>query len=375
MSSPRILLALVGDIQNDAHARTKYGLFADELIRQCGEVVSCDMTLRGIPRVFNALQILRPNLQIWRERFWKNIPAFKTRSRMVAEQVRRQHPGLILQVGVTFDATRYQNDVPVFIYTDYTAALSARHPETTRSPFTVKELQNWLMLEEEAYRRANHIFVRSHFVQTSLMRDYGIMAEKISVIGGGVNFTTLPIVNANTVTAEPLVLFIGKEFIRKGGDLLLQAFAIARQEVPAARLRIVTSEDIPAHLPLSGVEILPASWNRDTIYSHYSAADLFVLPSRLETWGDVLLEAMAFGLPCIGVESDAMSEIISAGESGLLAPVGDVSALSSALLMLLNNPELRTRMGGAGRQRIETNFTWERVVMQIHIAIQERKIS
>jgi glycosyltransferase involved in cell wall biosynthesis len=370
-----ILLALVGDIQLEAHARTKYGLLADALTRQVETVKPCDVSLRWLARYLNALRVFHPNRQIWRERFWKNPLAFEARSRLAAKQVYKHNPDLVLQIGVTFDATRFQSVVPMCIYTDYTAVLSARRPDILRSPFSTPERKLWLSMEKEAYQRATHIFVRSYLVLDSLVKDYDISTEKISITGGGVNFHPLPEIPVHDTNADPQILFIGKEFIRKGGDLLLLAFALVRKELPTARLRIITGEKVPAYLPLAGVEIFPATWDREVIHANYQAADLFVLPSRLETWGDVLLEAMTYGLPCVGMENDAMGEIIRADESGLLVPAGDVSALASALLHLLRDPGLRIRMGAVGRKRVEANFTWDRVAGRMSAVIQERIIS
>lgn len=340
-------------------------MLAEALIRQGQEIIPVDATLRGIPRVFNAIQTFRPNLQEWRERFWKNISAFETRSRLLADQVLFHHPDLILQIGVTFDATRYQQEIPLHIYTDYTAALSARSAHIGRSPFTPSERELWIQMEHEAYHRAAHIFARSRFVKFSLMRDYGVSDKMITVCGGGVNIDPLPDIPKRSISATPKILFIGKEFKRKGGDLLLKAFSMALQKFPRAVLIVVTNEKIDENLPRKNVRIKTATWNRTAIHELYQNADIFVLPSRLETWGDVLLEAMSFGLPCIGVTSDAMGEIIQHGECGLLVPAEDAAELANAMSTLLDNPEMRRSMGMAGRQQVEASFTWEKVATQI----------
>jgi len=116
---------------------------------------------------------------------------------------------------------------------------------------------------------------------------------------------------------------------------------------------------------MSGVEVLPPNWNRSAIRDYYRSADILVLPSRLETWGDVLLEAMAFELPCVGVAGEAMHEIIEHEVSGLITPPEDKDALAAALLCLLRDPALRRRYGEAGRQRVETLFSWDIVSNKI----------
>lgn len=95
------------------------------------------------------------------------------------------------------------------------------------------------------------------------------------------------------------------------------------------------------------------------------------MPSRLETWGDVLLEAMAYGLPCIGVTGQSMTEIIRDGETGLLVPPEDVAALSESFIKLLKDGELRNRMGQAGRLLVENEFTWDQVVERLSSMIVE----
>jgi glycosyltransferase involved in cell wall biosynthesis len=362
----RILVTMVGDVQRDAFARVKIGPLYRALERRGLQLESFDASLHWMLKLVNAVQCFHPSPRCWKERFWKNVPAFDMRSRRVGRHVCR-HPDrweAVLQLGVLFDAAQDQGCLPGFIFTDYTARMSAERPEAGRSPFTPAQRTQWLDREWRAYRHAKHIFTRSRIVRDSIINDYGIPAEKVTAIGGGVNFDPLPEPGPGP-QGDPLVLFIGKEFHRKGGDILLEAFALARREVPQARLRMVTQGPLPAGLPLEGVEWIPPTWDRNVIESCYREASLFVLPSRLETWGDVLLEAMAFGLPCIGVEGDAMGEIIADGESGLLVPPQEPAVLAAALVRLLRDPALRERMGRAGRRRVELQFTWDSVASRV----------
>lgn len=366
MENPKVLLTLVGDLEREDAARVKYGLFALALGRQAGRVKPFDVSLRGPVRWLNALQVFHPNPQIWRERFWKNIQAFELRSNHVARRIRDVKPSMVLQIGVVFDSTRHQEVAPVLIYTDYTARLSALRPDAGRSPFSEKDRRLWIEMETDTYHRAAHIFVRSHLVRDSLVFDYRMSPGKISVVGGGVNFTSLPDVQQRMVRPKAAsALFIGKEFYRKGGDILLDAYENAQQAEAGLSLRLVTSETFQNRPLPSGVQVSPPVWERADVGALYQAADFFVLPSRLETWGDVLLEAMAYGLPCIGVQSDAMKEIISDGETGILVPPDDPLALADAMLRLTRDNDLRLRLGRAGRKRVETLFTWDKVISRM----------
>ncbi len=364
---PRVIVTLPGDPATDPGARTKYGLLLDALAAHLALVDVWNGDLRGGDWLLNALRSFHPDRRRWRERFYKNPAAFRRRSRRLAGRLAEldDRVDAVLQIGALFDSSlpRSGDGAPVVIYTDYTAALSARKPEAGRSPLGPAGQRRWLALEEQAYRRAAHICARSRLTACSLMADYGMPAEKVSVVGGGVNFAGLPELSPRPDGDAPAALFIGKEFGRKGGPQLLQAFAAARQSCPDARLLLVTA-DPPRTLP-AGVERVAPTWDREAIAALYRRVDFFVLPSRLETWGDVLLEAMAFGLPCIGVDDDAMGEIILPERTGLLAPSGDTAALTEALIRLYQDGELRRRLGAAGRERVAAHFLWPQVAARL----------
>ncbi|HRQ40144.1 MAG TPA: glycosyltransferase family 4 protein [Chloroflexota bacterium] len=370
---PRIVGALVGDVHHDPAAQIKYGFFFAALAEHFPLVEIFDVGLYGIHRYLNALQTFHPDRQRWRENFYKNLTAFRWRSRLASSYFQSVHKeiDLIVQVGVLFDARWQTGSLPSLIYTDYTAHLAAQRPSAGRSPFSAAQRQEWLALERAAFARASHICTRSELVRDSIIQEYGMAPEKVTAVGGGVNFVRLPQLVQRWETSTPTILFIGKEFHRKGGDLLLEAFAQARQEVPGARLKMVTAVPIPSAIPDTGVEVIRATWDRQTIAALYRSADLFVLPSRLETWGDVLLEAMSYGLPCIGVTGQAMEEIIDHESTGLIVPAEDVAMLAQSLVRLLKDAGLRRRMGRQARLKVEANFQWSDVVQRLGDCIQQ----
>lgn len=364
---PRMIGTLKGDIDKVASDRIKYGLMFQTLADIVELVEVYDTSLGGIQRVMNAVRSFHPSLHRWRQRFYKNIPAFVARSKTTASylQARQSAFDIIFQVGVLYDARWNDSGPPSIIYTDYTAHLSRQKQDSGRSPFTDAQVQRWLALEQRAFQHADHICTRAAYVRDSVIQDYGIPADKVTAIGGGVEFAELPSLpqkqHQDDSTKPVNVLFIGKDFYRKGGDILLQAWT--RANLTNAHLRMVTANPPDLQLTTQTVEVLPPTWDRDKIAQYFRDADIFVLPSRLETWGDVLLEAMAYEVPCIGVSGEAMEEIISDGETGLIVPPQDVEALAHALAHLAHDLELRQKWGRAGRRRLEQQFTWA-VVMQ-----------
>jgi N-acetyl-alpha-D-glucosaminyl L-malate synthase BshA len=93
-------------------------------------------------------------------------------------------------------------------------------------------------------------------------------------------------------------------------------------------------------------------------------ADVFLLPSELESFGLSALEAMACGVPVVGSDAGGLPEVVKHTESGFLLPVGDVEGMAARTLEILEDEEHRREMGQAGRRRVEFLFNADRVVSQ-----------
>ena len=151
----------------------------------------------------------------------------------------------------------------------------------------------------------------------------------------------------------PRVLFMGGDFIRKGGGDLLAAWT-------AGGFHRYATLDIVTDWPLDVSHIRAARVIRHIdAYSPewcqlWRTADIFVLPSRSEAFANVFQEAAAAGLPSIGARVDAVTEIIVDGLSGIVVPPRDPQALSEALGTLILSPDLRQQYGRAARTRILT---------------------
>lgn len=364
--TPHLLVTLIGDVQTEPFARVKYGYLLKALEKKYSISV-CDATLHGISRIWNAMQTFHPNTQTWKSRFYQNVPAFHFRSQTV-ERFKKAHKGsfdLIFQVGVLFDSTRISTEIPSIIYTDYTSQLARNKPGLGRMPMNEAMYQKWFSLEKDVFHRAVHIFTRGSTVRQSVIDHYGVPPDMVTAVGGGVNLDMQTAHKKPTPPGSPIILFIGKEFYRKGGDLVLEAFSQVKGAIPNAKLWMVTDEPLHRETLLEGVTLLPPTWDRDVIANLFMQADCFVLASRLETWGDVLLEAMAYHLPCIGVSGESMEDIIEDQKTGLIVPSGNVPALAQAMIKLLQNPELMTAMGEEGFTRVSKIFTWDHVVNQM----------
>jgi glycosyltransferase involved in cell wall biosynthesis len=163
-------------------------------------------------------------------------------------------------------------------------------------------------------------------------------------------------------------LGVGNWMARKGILPLLDAFA--RLPPDAGTLHLVGKTDVePAYAAQVRARLAsPALAERvvvhgpvslDEVAALYRAADAFVLPSTQEPFGTVYGEAMALGLPVVGVAAGNLPHLATDGVEGRIVPVGDTAALAQALLALARDEPLRRRMGAAARARALTRPTWE----------------
>ena len=117
---------------------------------------------------------------------------------------------------------------------------------------------------------------------------------------------------------------------------------------------------------LDGHAILHGRASNHEIGSHYARAGIFVFPSIWhEPFGIPVIEAMAAGLPVVAARAGAIPEVVVDGETGILVERGDTDGLAAAIGRLLADPQLRERMGNAGRERVKRLFTWERSVARL----------
>jgi glycosyltransferase involved in cell wall biosynthesis len=102
----------------------------------------------------------------------------------------------------------------------------------------------------------------------------------------------------------------------------------------------------------------------EALATAYASSDIFVFPSDSESFGNVTLEAMASGLPCVCADATGSRSLVVPGETGFLAPVGDAASFARQLTLLAQDEALRRRMGEAARARALT-YSWEETLARI----------
>jgi glycosyltransferase involved in cell wall biosynthesis len=207
-------------------------------------------------------------------------------------------------------------------------------------------------------RRAAQLLPWSSWVKKSLIEDYGTDPAKVEVLPPGID---LSLWHPSSPPDGPIkILFVGGDFSRKGGDILLEAYSAISACVPAGSLELllVTRSKIPVR---PGVQVFSDLHpNSPDLLRLYQSSHIFVLPSLAEAYGIAALEACAAGLPVITSRVGGFEDIVEEGTNGFLVPAGQVAPLFEALLRLVPDPALRENMGSASRERAERFFNAEK---------------
>jgi glycogen(starch) synthase len=206
----------------------------------------------------------------------------------------------------------------------------------------------------------------------------GRVAARVTTVLHGLGAPLVPAAKApslssNGAHAKKLkVLFVGRLEERKGPDLLLSALVqiphvLDQIEVVFAgsagkdgdpyRQRLAQQADVlKRKFPRLTLKFLGYVSDKE-LQEHYSEADVFVAPSRFESFGLVLIEAMRHGKPVIASDIGGMREIINDGVDGYLVKVDDTAQLANRLRHLIENQSVRHKIGASSRQTYELRFT------------------
>ena len=244
--------------------------------------------------------------------------------------------------------------------------------------------------EYQQAHQAKLLVTHSLAHRRTMSEELRIPEERITLIPHGVEVYP-DFVRPPRPDGPPRLVFLGRLEKRKGTLELLQAMPAILAKHPGARLTLIGSDR--AHCPpgTEGTRRSHAQWMQDELPTavreqihlagrlpqdevdrHLQTADVFIAPSRYESFGLIYPEAMRWGIPVIGCRVGGVPEIITDGETGLLVEPASPQAIASAVVRLLHAPALREQLGTAGRRRVEEQFSSEvmaRRVVEVYEAL------
>jgi glycosyltransferase involved in cell wall biosynthesis len=281
----------------------------------------------------------------------------------LAKDLRRQHVQLVHAYGF------YPNvfSVPAARFAGCIAIASVRDTGVFSSQVKLKTLS-----QKAACLLADRVIANSCAVRAWLV-SLGVDENHIDVIPNGIALDKRPERSLDFPVRHklgidhnaPVITVVSRLNLRKGIEYFLEAVAAVAKRFPESRFLIVGGSDDTAYQ--SSLETLAEdlkvrrqvvfTGERNDVKEILRETNLAVLPSLSEGMSNVLLEAMAAGLPVVATGVGGNPEIVQNGKTGFLVPACDAEALSNSMIRILERPELGLRFGAAGYQRVSTHFS------------------
>ena len=245
-------------------------------------------------------------------------------------------------------------------------------------PLSFLKTINPLLLRSAA-RRAKKIFTFSQFSKNRVLDGLGKRwQDSVEVISAGIDPSWFDVERAPT--DKPELVFWGRMEDEKGIPELLQALQIVAKKIPDVKLTLVgEGHRLEAYkqqvrkLGLIPRVVMPGWRSIEYIQDLAATARIGIFPSRIETFGLSVAEALGSGLPVIATSAGALPEIVEDGVTGTLVPPQDPQALASAILTALADAGNSNRMTEQGREGARQQFSWDATARQL-IAIYEQEL-
>lgn len=274
----------------------------------------------------------------------------------------------VIQIGSNFriDATPIikEREVPLFSFHDNNFSSYAR---SISSGIVANDvLHRAFNFEKSVYESLTRIFTMSKTLRRSFIEDFGLPEEKVVYAGFGSPFSINGPLDKSY--SQKNILFVATHsFEAKGGKELLDAFRRVRKVIPDVTLTMI-GKDWGIDEP--GIECLGFLDKRNSgdlaIYKRcFEAASLFILPSHNEAFGEVFIEAMSYGVPCIGTRTGVMPELIEDNDSGFVVDPGDSEGLTNLIIELIESEEDLRKLGKAGFRAVSNEYQWSTVTSRI----------
>jgi glycosyltransferase involved in cell wall biosynthesis len=286
-------------------------------------------------------------------------------SRALAECVAQQKLDIVETTSSGLFASQYlrrKDRVPVVTRVSTTAAqLVAHNAGRTQWPERVE--QRW---EEQLVRASDGIVTHTVHHRDEVCRTWQLRPEAFAIIPHGIRLPPRHALPTHIAHDAVEVLFVGRFEHRKGIDILFEViprllaadrhvrFTLVGQDAGnhwETKFRKNNPDIDPRRVTFAGIV------SSDQLREHYRACDLFVAPSRYESFGLIYVEAMAWGKPVVGCRAGGVPEVIANESTGLLAEPGDAASLLACLRRLITDPAQRIKFGTAARERAESHFS------------------
>ena len=209
------------------------------------------------------------------------------------------------------------------------------------------------------------IFTMGRWLARELVENYGLPASKVHCAGGGYNLNSSLIDDGHKEGNK--FLFVGKDFKRKNGALVVEAFKLLKERHPEYELYIIGPANIHSHK--NGIHFLGRMSFAEEV-KYFNLCDVFVMPSIFEAYGIVFPEALTFGLPCIGRNAYEMPYFIEEDKTGYLLKKNCPQELALLMEKAINNKQMSETVKQKRAWYLK-EYSWDTVAQRIASVIDK----
>jgi glycosyltransferase involved in cell wall biosynthesis len=262
-----------------------------------------------------------------------------------------------------------------YVFTDMTIVQAVNSPNARNfaaGKLAKSQHPEAIEAQRDIFLSCESIFVNSHWTNGSIVDDYNIDPGKVHVVGVGVSLPVNPL--PARVNESNDILFIGRDWVHKGGPILVEALSLVRKKFKDATLTVIGCNP---RINDENVRVLGALDKRiasdmETIERALADAAVLCVPSIFEAYGICFLEAQLYGIVPITFTGEGRADAIKDGETGILLEERTAQALSEAIIDLFSHPEKARKMGQAGHEYVVNNLTWDHVAERVLSVIESQ---
>jgi glycosyltransferase involved in cell wall biosynthesis len=352
-------------------------LAMQEICEVEGGLSSKLLRIRDIP---SACMDLAPLMRLERPMIsphwlWSPTTIQKLSQRLQKRLARFDETIPVLQVGThVYPVNTNRN---FYCVTDMTVKQAVENGCFRISQLKPEESEKAIAAQKMMFDSYDKIFVLCEWTRNSVVSDYGCAPEKVIVVGAGANMPALE--PAENKYRSNNILFVGCDWVRKGGPLLLEAFAIVKRSIPDAILNIVGCNPKVSEPGVEVFGILRKDKNsqRDKLNQLYQEANVFCILPEFDPFPNVLLEAQITSTPVVCLTGGSRQEAVQDDVTGKLVKQRSAESVAAAIVEILSDPGRAEQMGFAGKKTVLERFVWPRVAERIlsHMFAEKQSLS
>jgi glycosyltransferase involved in cell wall biosynthesis len=227
--------------------------------------------------------------------------------------------------------------------------------------------------QRSIFENCDAIFAVSNWVKKSIVADYGIKAEKVFITGLGASVSGDVDIEAKEPNSN--ILFVGRDWHRKGGSIALEAFKRINKSIPDAKFVIVGCSPKVSH---PNVKVLGHLNKTDPghlimLTECFKRSTILCVPSLFDCFGFCFLEAQYYGVVPVTFNGEGREDSIKNNVTGILVEERNAEALSEAIIELLKDPNRVKEMSLAGYHYVREKFTWDHIAQKVLSVISSQQ--